>query len=189
MKKVLADLKMPRLDRGDAYVSTRRKPLWNEDWFYDSRLGGVCNHETRAHMREDLYRYFYASCYAMVHGVSPQLRHFPKELLPQHENVSEAMDHDNFSDRFRVQVKSRPATTITSHMRKDGHYYIHPDPGQCRSLTVREAARIQTFPDNYFFCGPRTSQYEQVGNAVPPLLARQVAEIVYDFLKAATLVK
>jgi DNA (cytosine-5)-methyltransferase 1 len=137
-------------------------------------------------MPKDLYRYFYAACFTQEAGRSPKLCDFPADLLPLHLNVDEAIKSGSlFSDRFRVQMWNRPATTITSHISKDGHYYIHPDPKQCRSLTVREAARIQTFPDNYYFTGGRTSQYVQVGNAVPPLLAHSIAEKVFELLKAS----
>ena len=147
-------------------------------WYIDERLGGICNHESRTHLDRDLTRYLFAACYAQVHGESPKLDRFPAYLQPEHLNA----DTGHFDDRFRVQLADRPSTTITSHISKDGHYFIHPDPTQCRSLTVREAARLQTFPDNYFFCGPRTAQYTQVGNAVPPLLARQIADCIWQFL-------
>lgn len=152
------------------------------DSIYDGGLQVLDGHESRSHMPSDLRRYAFAASFASVTGKSPKLRDFPTNLLPEHANVQEGRAGKMFSDRFRVQLSSQPSTTITSHISKDGHYFIHYDPKQCRSLTVREAARLQTFPDNFHFEGPRTSQYHQVGNAVPPYLARQIAEIIGEVL-------
>lgn len=151
------------------------------NWFADDNLGGVLHHVSRKHLLEDLKRYLFAARYAEINGTFPRLddyRDAGNDLLPDHENAGSG----KFTDRFRVQLPNISATTVTSHISKDGHYFIHYDPVQCRSLTVREAARIQTFPDNYYFCGERTSQFHQVGNAVPPYLAYQIAEIVSDIL-------
>jgi DNA (cytosine-5)-methyltransferase 1 len=137
----------------------------------------VTNHSARSHMATDLHRYLFAASFAKVTGRTPFLGDFPEALLPEHLNVEESLETKKFKDRFRVQLGERPATTVVAHISKDGHYFIHYDPSQCRSLTVREAARLQTFPDNYHFEGGRTEQYRQVGNAVPPLLARQIAEV------------
>ncbi len=178
------------LMRGKEFLSTNdNKPQVFTEWFCDERLGGVINHTTRSHIVEDLYRYLFAACFAKVTGKSPLLKDFPEELLPVHKSARKGVEGELFSDRFHVQVQDKPSSTITSHISKDGHFFIHPNPAQCRSMTVREAARLQTFPDNYFFEGGRTSQYQQVGNAVPPLLARQIAEVVHDILTKAKPVK
>jgi DNA (cytosine-5)-methyltransferase 1 len=156
-------------------------------WLLDPLMGVVPNHETRRHIPEDLVRYLFAASYACAYGASPKLHAFPPGLLPNHQNVPDAIErrHGYFNDRFRVQVANQPSTTVTSHIAKDGHSFIHHDPTQCRSWTVREAARVQTFPDNYFFEGTRTDQYRQVGNAVPPFLALQIAGLVARVLGAA----
>ena len=140
-------------------------------WIFDEQLWTLPNNETRAHMAADLARYLFAAAFGHAFRRSPKTFDFPVALMPSHVNWHTG----SFDDRYRVQLPDRPCTTVTSHLSKDGHYFIHPDPGQCRSLTVREVARLQTFPDNYFFHGPRTQQYVQVGNAVPPFLAHQIA--------------
>ncbi len=177
VREMLASDREFKADRGAEFVACQPSSDYRPEWFLDPAIGGVCNHATRPHMASDLHRYLFAAAYAKVHGRSPDLRDFPAELHPDHKNLNDALKRGHFDDRFRVQLAGRPATTITCHLAKDGHYFIHYDDTQCRSLTVREAARIQTFPDNYFFCGPRTHQYRQVGNAVPPLLAEQIAAL------------
>ncbi len=166
---------------GSNYIPFKEVNIdYKKEWFIDKKIDGVCNHLSRGHMASDLQRYFYITCFAKLYGRSPILHDLPKNLLPNHVNVNNGTEDYKFADRFRVQLWNEPSKTITSHISKDGHYYIHPDPVQCRSLTVREAARIQTFPDNYYFVGPRTEQFIQVGNAVPPLLANQISKVVFN---------
>jgi len=171
-------------DRGGKYIPCAKYGYSNRisselsDWYVDENVGGYLNHESRSHMDCDLRRYLFNSVFTSVRGRSPLLNDYPPFLQPDHKNKHAG----NHKDRFRTIRGSSPSKTITSHISKDGHAFIHPDPIQCRSLTVREAARIQSFPDNYFFCGNRTQQYHQVGNAVPPYLAYQIAEVVHKIL-------
>ena len=185
----------PRSGIGGRFVKGQRKPKYLPSWYHDPRLGGSCNHDSRSHMLSDLHRYLFAATEIQLREdmlprnrrgrvAALSVRDFPSSLLPNHKNIQETNGRTSVpnKDRFKVQQASAPANTIMSHIAKDGHYYIHYDPTQCRSLTVREAARLQTFPDNYFFEGPRGAAYRQVGNAVPPLLSHQIAKLIEHLL-------
>lgn len=156
-------------------VTRNKMPKPLRSWLLDSAMTRLSNHDSRGHMPTDLERYLFAAAFAKANkGRSPTSDYFPSFLAPNHKSWKKG----GFKDRFKVQAYNSPSGTVTSHIAKDGHHFIHPDPAQCRSLTVREAARLQTFPDNYFFEGNRTEQYTQVGNAVPPLLAHGIAKLV-----------
>ena len=133
-------------------------------------------HETRP-IREfdrDIYRFVIR--FNDEYDRNPRYTEIP-EKLRTHRN------QHSFLDRFKlVDGKAHSTQTMVAHISKDGHYYIHPDIKQARSLSVREAARIQSFPDDYYFEGARTSAFTQIGNAVPPLLAFKIATAVKKYL-------
>jgi len=169
---------LPRLRESSWRGETIGMPDHLRAWFEDPDLTTTLHHDTRGHIPDDLGRYMFSAAWTRAFGRAPKLEQFPDFLQPKHRNRATGA----FADRFRTQSADRPSSTVTSHISKDGHYFIHPDPKQCRSLTVREAARLQTFPDNYFFCGPRTKQYHQVGNAVPPYLAYQIGRALLELV-------
>ena len=127
-------------------------------------------HVARTNLERD--REIYKLAINAWHDEHKRLKYtdIPKRLATHNNKTS-------FLDRFKVVADDLPAAhTMVAHISKDGHYYIHPDIKQARSISVREAARIQSFPDNYFFEGSRTAAFRQIGNAVPPLFAKTIAE-------------
>jgi len=138
-------------------------------------------HQSRPNTKQDLEIYKFAVKKWDKHKKRLNYNDLPEKLKSHKVTTS-------FTDRFKVVASDLEAShTVVAHMSKDGHHYIHPDIKQNRSLTPREAARLQTFPDNYFFESQsgkpsRTSAYKQIGNAVPVLLARVIAEAIKDNL-------
>lgn len=127
----------------------------------------LTQHIARPHNKNDLEIYKIA-VQQFKKGHKLKYDELPRSLKTQKNTTS-------FLDRFKVVNGNGYSHTIVAHVSKDGHYYIHPDIGQNRSLTVREVARIQTFPDDYYFESSRTSAFLQIGNAVPPLMAERIA--------------
>lgn len=126
-------------------------------------------HVTRKHIERD--REIYRKAISAWNNDHQRLKYsdLPSELTT-HRNK------ESFLDRFKVVADDLAASqTMVAHISKDGHYYIHPDIEQARSISVREAARIQSFPDDFYFEGSRTAAFTQIGNAVPPLMAKAIA--------------
>lgn len=126
-------------------------------------------HITRNHNDRDLEIYSLAIDKWLNDRQRLKYNDIPKRLQT-HKNT------EAFLDRYKVIDPIGYSHTIVAHIAKDGHYYIYPDPKQVRSISVREAARIQSFPDDYYFEGGRTAAFKQIGNAVPPLMAEKIAE-------------
>lgn len=136
-------------------------------------------HQSRPHTPQDLEIYR-----RVVDTWDKHQRRLSYNELPN--SLKSHRNRNSFLDRFKVVAANLPAShTVVAHISKDGHYYIHPDANQNRSLTPREVARLQTFPDNYYFESAsgrpsRTAAFKQIGNAVPVLLARTIAKALKE---------
>jgi DNA (cytosine-5)-methyltransferase 1 len=141
----------------------------------------LTQHVARPHREQDKEIYKIA-----VHKWENKQERLNYNDLP--ERLKTHQNRTSFFDRFKVVAADLPySQTVVAHISKDGHYYIHPDIKQNRSISVREAARLQSFPDDYYFEGEReganrTAAFKQIGNAVPPLMAKAIAEKIMEIL-------
>ena len=169
IKTAISDMPFLRAGTGQEFTEyTRFANLTDYQKARRKGSSGVYNHVARSHNERDLN--IFAS---LLPGQN--LADLPEKYNPYRKDI--------FKDKIRKQPWNRPSSTILSHLSKDGLMFVHPDGKQNRSLTPREAARLQSFDDSYIFEGPRTSQYVQIGNAVPPLFAWRIATAIAEKLK------
>ena len=177
VEEFLSDLPYLKAGQGDAGPCSVSP--YGGSWLYEIGVRNddlpVAWHQARPHNEQDLEIYRIAVDLWNRENVRLMYDELP-ERLKTHRN------RDSFCDRFKVVARNvRFSHAVVAHIAKDGHYYIHPDIEQNRSLTPREAARLQTFPDDYYFeshfeAPQRSPAFRQIGNAVPPLLAQKIAD-------------
>lgn len=172
VREAISDL--PKLKAGTGEDFSYRDDSIKNDFLNKivSQDGVIRNHIARNHNEKDQERY------RILSKNKWQLKDL-QEVRP------DLVHHDpkHFGNRYTVQEFDKPGKTVVAHLYKDGNLFIHPDPEQARTFTVREAARIQSFPDDFVFEGSRTEQYKQVGNAVPPLMAQAFAKVIKKTLE------
>lgn len=179
--ELLRDL--PSIKAGEGTIAPLKIERYLGNYLYDAGIRNgnksVTFHVARPHNSRDLEIYRIAVEQWNKYNKRIKYYDLPDELKTHRNQVS-------FTDRFKVVAENLSFThTVVAHIAKDGHYYIHPDINQNRSITPREAARLQTFPDDYFFESVsektgRTSAFNQIGNAVPVLLAQRIAEKLWE---------
>ena len=173
VRDAIYDLPSIKPSEGDEIINNFKVKKWNPylDKIRSKNNRILLDHVSRGHNHNDRKRY---------KEMSKNKWTF-KELL----NKKPDLNHDKqrvFGNSYVVQFWDKPARTIIAHLYKDGNQFIHPDHKQERTLTAREAARLQSFPDDFIFEGSRTQQYKQIGNAVPPLMSESIAKSIKLFL-------
>lgn len=178
LKDLFADLKPLKNGEGTLNAVNYAKPTteYLKQAKIRNGLGFVTQHIARPNNENDLK--IYAKAVELWNREGRRLN-YGKDLEPELITHSKK---DIFTNRFQVVNGQGVSHTVVAHIAMDGHYYIHPDKKQNRSITVREAARIQSFPDDYFFEGSRTAAFKQIGNAVPPLMAEKIAEKIKEMI-------
>ncbi len=176
LKDLFADLKPLQNGKGTLNAVNYVKPTteYLEQAKIRNGLDFVTQHIARPNNENDLEIYRIAVD-EWDNGKRLNYAKLPSRLI-KHANTAV------FTNRFQVVNGQGISHTVVAHIAMDGHYYIHPDKKQNRSITVREAARIQSFPDDFFFEGSRTAAFKQIGNAVPPLMAEKIAERIKEMI-------
>lgn len=183
VSEIFKDLPEISAGSGDFY-KTSYKP-YNGSYLFESQIRNgldfTTQHIARPHTEQD----------KNIYKLAVKKWRNGHQRLNYNDIPAEWQTHKNkksFVDRFKVVADDLPySQTIVAHICKDGHYYIHPDIKQNRSLTPREAARLQTFPDDFYFEGvsekpSRTAAFKQIGNAVPPLMAEAIAKKLKEIM-------